>query len=148
MNGEDDDGDSQVDCLDPDCAENAACPDVCGDAPDFGIVACRLAVLRVRTGVVVDGAEFLARVDGTLGKASDGLTEALAKCLGREPKAARGLLRKVGKRLATYRSQVTSRAGRRAVPEKPRRERLVEDVQRLRELVRALRRLLDCPAPG
>ena len=110
-------------------------------------MACRLAALRVRTGVVVAGADFFARVDGTLGKASDGLGEVLAECLGREPKTARARLRRVGKRLATYRSQVTSRAGRSAVPEKPRREGLLENAQRLRELVRALRRSLDCPEP-
>jgi hypothetical protein len=147
-NGVDDDGDTLIDCLDPDCADSAACPDACGTQAQFFVLRCRVAALTMRTASVTDHEPFASDVRAVLEKASASAGGAEVACDDGDRPAARRGLKRLGKRAAKYRKKVGAKSGREAIPAQNVRDELRNDAVAIRLMTQALRKSADCtPRP-
>ncbi|HWP66944.1 MAG TPA: choice-of-anchor Q domain-containing protein [Candidatus Limnocylindria bacterium] len=144
----DDDGDGQVDCLDWDCALAPACPAACGEQTRFSVLRCRVEALAMRTAAVTDREPFASDAQAMLGKATESAEGAEVACGDGDRRAAKRLLRRLGKRARQYYRKLDGRAGRDAIPAAEVRYGLRYDAAAIRLISKALRRYAACrPTP-
>jgi len=144
-NGSDDDGDSQTDCVDQDCAGDVGCPGACGVDATFGVLACRVAALQLRTDYVTDDQAFLDAVSDAMVKAELATSDAEAVCAGGDRKTARRALKSVGKQMSRFAKRTGAKVGRLGVPDATVRNALITDARTIRSLAKTLRKEVTCP---
>ena len=83
-NGADDDGDELIDCLDPDCLEDAACAPVCGDGEVNGAEECDGSDAGCAPGEACSDACLCVPTEAVCG---DGVAEGSEECDGADDAA-------------------------------------------------------------
>jgi len=143
-NGVDDDGDDAVDCADPDCTGNPACPRICGTGPSFASIDCRLASLIASIETTPDIQAERARLIVRLTAAQQAASTARSACAASDLKGAKRGLAQSAKRLQQYRKRLRTKSAQRTIPAQLRAD-LSEAGAGLRGDVRTLRVTVECP---
>jgi hypothetical protein len=144
--GLDEDLDGLVDCADPDCAADLACPLGCSPGATFSSLDCRLGAVGARVNDATDLGAIKPKVQTLIDRARGAIERAATKCSQPSLRGGRAGLKasiaKLGRLRALLRSRKASN-----VPEALRAE-LQADVDALRLDARTLKGLLRCPEDG
>ena len=111
----------------------------------FGVLACRVAALQLRTDYVTDDQAFLDAVSDAMVKAELATSDAEAVCAGGDRKTARRALKSVGKQMSRFAKRTGAKVGRLGVPDATVRNALITDARTIRSLAKTLRKEVTCP---